>query len=78
VSVCADSVVLGRDGGFTVVDRPSVRCRAPIVATDLFGVSGRAMWLEMLFALPSVSIHGGGEPADLWRAHPLSGTVEAL
>ena len=58
----ADNVVLRPDGGFTAVDWPSVLRGAP--------------WLDLLFALPSVAMHGGGDPESLWSGHPLAQRVD--
>ncbi|MCP2323541.1 aminoglycoside phosphotransferase (APT) family kinase protein [Hamadaea flava] len=44
--------------GFAVVDWPSACIGAP--------------WLDLLLGLPSVAMHGGGDPDDIWQAHPLS------
>jgi aminoglycoside phosphotransferase (APT) family kinase protein len=55
--VRADNFVLGPSAA-TFVDWPSV-------ATG-------AGWLDLLAALPSVAMHGGGDPDVLWRRHPLS------
>lgn len=44
--------------GFVVVDWPSVVLGPP--------------WLDLLFALPSIAMHGGGDPQRLWSAHPFS------
>lgn len=44
--------------GFAVVDWPAVRVGAP--------------WLDLVLGLPSVAMHGGGNPEALWAAHPLS------
>ncbi|HZM81975.1 MAG TPA: phosphotransferase [Candidatus Limnocylindrales bacterium] len=52
----ADNFLLTRNG-FTVVDWPSVCVGPP--------------WIDLLFALPSVAMHGGGDPQELWSAHPL-------
>jgi aminoglycoside phosphotransferase len=51
----ADNVVLRPDGGFVAVDWPSVRLGAP--------------WLDLLCALPSIAMHGGGPPGVLWERH---------
>ncbi|WP_117211194.1 phosphotransferase family protein [Allorhizocola rhizosphaerae] len=48
--------------GFTVVDWPSVCLGAP--------------WLDLLISLPSVAMHGGGDPEEIWSAHPLSRGVD--
>lgn len=53
----ADNFLL-TSNGFTVVDWPSA-CAGP-------------PWIDLLFALPSVTMHGGGDPQELWSAHPLS------
>jgi aminoglycoside phosphotransferase (APT) family kinase protein len=53
----ADNLLLTADG-FTVVDWPSVTMGA--------------RWIDLLVALPSVAMHGGGDPEALWSAHPLS------
>lgn len=52
-----DNLLLTRNG-FVVVDWPSV-CLGP-------------PWLDLLFSLPSVAMHGGGDPQVLWSGHPLS------
>ncbi len=57
----ADNFVLTPDS-FAVVDWPSVALAAP--------------WLDLLYALPSVAMHGGGDVDVLWRAHPLSTGVD--
>jgi aminoglycoside phosphotransferase (APT) family kinase protein len=51
------------DDGFVVVDWPAVCVGAP--------------WLDLLLALPSVAMHGGGDPQDLWLGHPLSRGVDS-
>jgi aminoglycoside phosphotransferase (APT) family kinase protein len=48
--------------GFVVVDWPSV----------VVGVR----WFDLVMALPSVSMHGGGDPDGLWRSHPLARGVD--
>jgi len=53
----ADNFLLTRNG-FTVVDWPSVCVGQP--------------WIDLLFALPSIAMHGGGDPQELWSAHALS------
>lgn len=57
----SDNFLLTADG-FAVVDWPSVRLGAP--------------WIDLLFAVPSIAMHGGGDPAALWGSHPLSQTAE--
>ncbi|HEY2790733.1 MAG TPA: aminoglycoside phosphotransferase family protein [Micromonosporaceae bacterium] len=54
----ADNVVLTPDGRFVAVDWPSV----------LIGPA----WLDLLVALPSIAMHGGGDPEDLWSSHPFA------
>ncbi|NUO60097.1 MAG: phosphotransferase [Hamadaea sp.] len=44
--------------GFAVVDWPAA----------CLGVR----WLDLMISLPSVAMHGGGDPEALWSAHPLS------
>ncbi|MEV6964650.1 phosphotransferase [Hamadaea sp. NPDC051192] len=44
--------------GFVVVDWPAA-CLG-------------ARWLDLIVSLPSVAMHGGGDPEALWSAHPLS------
>jgi aminoglycoside phosphotransferase (APT) family kinase protein len=58
----ADNLVLTPDGGFVVVDWPSV----------MTGPS----WLDLLCALPSVAMHGGGEPGEVWARHPFARTTD--
>lgn len=58
----ADNVLLTPDGGCVVVDWPSVRTGPP--------------WLDLLCTLPSVAMHGGGDPQQLWRDHPLARAVD--
>jgi Phosphotransferase enzyme family len=53
----ADNFLLTASG-FVVVDWPAACLGAP--------------WLDLIFGLPSVAMHGGGEPETLWSAHPLS------
>jgi aminoglycoside phosphotransferase (APT) family kinase protein len=48
--------------GFTVVDWPAVCLGAP--------------WVDLLFAMPSVAMHGGGDPDTLWNGHSLGRTAE--
>jgi aminoglycoside phosphotransferase (APT) family kinase protein len=57
----SDNFLLTADG-FAVVDWPSVCLGAP--------------WLDLLFAIPSVAMHGGGDPDTIWSAHPLSRAAE--
>ena len=57
----SDNVLLTRHG-FVVVDWPAVAIGAP--------------WLDLVFSLPSVAMHGGGDPQELWRRHPLSRGVD--
>jgi hypothetical protein len=59
----ADNVVLTPDGGFVAVDWPSVLVGPP--------------WLDLLCALPSVAMHGGGDPEALWSGHPFGRAVDA-
>ncbi len=42
------------------------------VAVDWPAVITGAVWIDVLLALPSVAMHGGGDPQDHWAAHPLS------
>jgi len=58
----ADNIVLTPDGGFVAVDWPSVMTGPP--------------WLDLLCALPSVAMHGGGEPDDVWSRHPFARTTD--
>jgi hypothetical protein len=58
----ADNVVLTPDGRFVAVDWPSV-CLGP-------------PWLDLLAALPSIAMHGGGDPEELWSAHPFGATSD--
>jgi aminoglycoside phosphotransferase (APT) family kinase protein len=51
------------DDGFVVVDWPAVCVGAG--------------WVDLLLALPSVAMHGGGDPQDLWQEHPLSRDVDS-
>ena len=51
----ADNVLLTDSGG-VVVDWPSA-CTG-------------AAWVDLLLALPSVAMHGGGDPEALWAAYP--------
>lgn len=57
----SDNLLLVDDGSrahdFVAVDWSSVRTGAP--------------WLDMLFSLPSVAMHGGGDPNEILAAHPL-------
>lgn len=53
----SDNFLLTADG-FSVVDWPSVVIGAP--------------WLDLLYAFPSIAMHGGGDVDELWRKHPLS------
>jgi aminoglycoside phosphotransferase (APT) family kinase protein len=57
----SDNFLLTADG-FAVVDWPAVAVGAP--------------WLDLLYALPSVTMHGGGDPDALWRASPLADAVD--
>ena len=57
----SDNFLLTADG-FRVVDWPFVGHGAP--------------WIDLLFAIPSIALHGGGDPATLWAEHPLSRTAE--
>lgn len=57
----SDNFLLTADG-FTVVDWPDVGRGAP--------------WIDLVFAIPSISLHGGGDPAGLWDDHPLSAGVD--
>jgi aminoglycoside phosphotransferase (APT) family kinase protein len=57
----SDNFVLTEDS-FAVVDWPSVAIGAP--------------WLDLLYALPSIAMHGGGDIDALWRDHPLSTGVD--
>jgi aminoglycoside phosphotransferase (APT) family kinase protein len=50
----ADNVVL-TPAGAVVVDWPDV--------------SLGAGWVDLLFALPSIAMHGGGDPQELWQAY---------
>jgi aminoglycoside phosphotransferase (APT) family kinase protein len=59
----ADNLVLTPDGGFVMVDWPSVRV-------------GPA-WLDLLLSLPSVAMHGGGDTEELWSGHALVRTADA-
>ncbi|NUT33330.1 MAG: phosphotransferase [Hamadaea sp.] len=53
----ADNFLLTADG-FVVVDWPAACVGAP--------------WVDLVLGLPSVAMHGGGDPEALWAAHPLS------
>lgn len=57
----SDNFLLTSDG-FVVVDWPSVCVGAP--------------WLDLFLALPSVAMHGGGDPQLLWDGSPLSRGVD--
>jgi aminoglycoside phosphotransferase (APT) family kinase protein len=57
----ADNLLLTATG-FVVVDWPAV--------------SRGAGWLDLLISLPSVAMHGGGDPEALWQASPLSAGVD--
>ncbi len=48
--------------GFVFVDWPSVCLGAP--------------WLDLVICLPSIAMHGGGDPEAIWSAHPLSHGVD--
>jgi aminoglycoside phosphotransferase (APT) family kinase protein len=43
--------------GFMVVDWPFVGLGPP--------------WVDLLFSLPSIAMHGGGDPEEIWSNHPL-------
>jgi aminoglycoside phosphotransferase (APT) family kinase protein len=58
----ADNVLLTSSGG-VVVDWPSA-CIG-------------AAWVDLLLALPSVAMHGGGDPEVLWAAYPPARGVDA-
>jgi len=58
----ADNLVLTPDGGFVVVDWPSVMAGQP--------------WLDLLLALPSAAMHGAGDPERLWAGHPFGRTTD--
>jgi Ser/Thr protein kinase RdoA (MazF antagonist) len=51
----ADNVLITTDGAM-VVDWP--------------GVTTGAGWIDFLFAVPSISMHGGGAPERLWAGYP--------
>ncbi|NUR70096.1 MAG: phosphotransferase [Hamadaea sp.] len=53
----ADNFLL-TETGFVVVDWPAA-CTG-------------ARWLDLMISLPSVAMHGGGDPEALWSAHPFS------
>jgi aminoglycoside phosphotransferase (APT) family kinase protein len=57
----SDNFLLTADG-FAVVDWPSVCLGAP--------------WIDLLFAIPSIAMHGGGDPASVWGGHPLGHEAE--
>jgi aminoglycoside phosphotransferase (APT) family kinase protein len=57
----ADNFLLTADS-FVVVDWPWAGIGAP--------------WCDLLYALPSVAMHGGGDPDELWRGHELSRSVD--
>ena len=57
----SDNFLLTADS-FAVVDWPSAVVGAP--------------WIDLLYALPSVAMHGGGDVDTLWRRHPLSHSVD--
>lgn len=57
----SDNFLLTPDG-FVVVDWPFACIGAP--------------WLDLLLSLPSVAMHGGGDPQALWAGHPLSRGVD--
>jgi aminoglycoside phosphotransferase (APT) family kinase protein len=54
----ADNVLLTPDGGVVFVDWPAACVGAP--------------WIDLLLMLPSVGMQGGGDPAELAAAHPLT------
>lgn len=58
----ADNVLVTGDGGVQVVDWPHA-CVG-------------AAWLELLFAIPSICMHGGGDPERLWRDYPPAGAAD--
>jgi aminoglycoside phosphotransferase (APT) family kinase protein len=47
-----------------------------VAIVDWPSIAIGARWLDLLFALPSVAMHGGGDPDELWRGHPLSMGVD--
>lgn len=51
----ADNVLLTRDGA-VVVDWPHACVGAG--------------WMDLLFALPSIAMHGGGDPQQIWDRYP--------
>lgn len=57
----ADNFLLTADG-FVVVDWPAACVGAP--------------WVDLVLGLPSIAMHGGGDPQALWSAHPLSTRAE--
>jgi Ser/Thr protein kinase RdoA (MazF antagonist) len=58
----ADNVLLTDSGG-VVVDWPSA-CTG-------------AAWVDLLLALPSIAMHGGGDPEALWARYPPAGGAAA-
>lgn len=58
----ADNVLLSRLGGAVAVDWPHA-CIG-------------AAWLDLLLALPSIAMHGGGDPEQLWRAYRPARTAD--
>jgi aminoglycoside phosphotransferase (APT) family kinase protein len=57
----ADNFLL-TETGFAVVDWPAACVGAP--------------WVDLLLGLPSIAMHGGGDPEKLWANHPLSRGVD--
>ncbi|MBZ2199502.1 phosphotransferase family protein [Occultella gossypii] len=49
-----------------------VRSGGRLLAVDWPYAASGAAWVDLVLMLPSVGLEGGGEPEELWRAHPLS------
>ncbi|MET8833001.1 phosphotransferase [Micromonospora sp. NPDC004540] len=62
LDVRADNLLIGPDGGVTVVDWPWA-CRGPA-------------WLDSLLVLVNVQVHGGHDPEALLAARPLTAEVD--
>ncbi|WP_208818022.1 phosphotransferase family protein [Micromonospora terminaliae] len=62
VDIRADNLLIGPDGGVTVVDWPWA-CRGPA-------------WLDSLLTLINVQVHGGHDPEALLAARPLTAGVD--
>ncbi|TDE95986.1 aminoglycoside phosphotransferase family protein [Occultella glacieicola] len=49
-----------------------VRAGGRMLVVDWPYAASGAPWVDLVLMLPSIGLEGGGDPEEIWRAHPLS------